>query len=125
MNLHTEIHLEDEICEHLLAHGWHYRADDSSDYDRALALFPSDVLSWVQETQPDAWDVLTKNHGGAAAATLLGRLRDSIDKRGTLDVLRNGFDVLGVRRKVKMAQFKPALGMNPDITERYEANRLR
>ncbi len=53
------------------------------------------------------------------------RLRDSLDKSGTLHVIRNGFDVLGVRSTVKMAQFKPALAMNPDIMTRYAANRLR
>lgn len=83
------------------------------------------MLAWVQETQDDAWQVLTKNHGDAAGPTLLNRLRDSLDQSGTLHVLRQGFDVLGVKSRVKMAQFKPALGMNPDITKRYAANRLR
>ncbi len=46
-------------------------------------------------------------------------------KSGAIHVLRNGFDVLGVKSKVKMAQFKPALAMNPDIMQRYAASRLR
>ncbi|MFN8857912.1 MAG: type I restriction endonuclease subunit R, partial [Planctomycetaceae bacterium] len=44
---------------------------------------------------------------------------------GTLHVLRNGFDLLGLRRPLAMAQFKPALALNPEITQRYHANRLR
>jgi type I restriction enzyme R subunit len=79
----------------------------------------------VQQTDPDAWQTLTKNHGSAAEATLLKRLRDCLDQSGTLHVLRNGFDVLGLRKPLRMAQFKPSLAMNPDIVERYEANRLR
>jgi primosomal protein N' len=49
----------------------------------------------VQATQPKAWDTLTKNHGAQAGETLLARLRDQIDQRGTLDVLRHGIELLG------------------------------
>ncbi len=48
-----------------------------------------------------------------------------MNQSGTLNVLRHGFDVLGLKNPLRMAQFKPALGMNPDITARYQANRLR
>ena len=125
MGLHNEDKFEDEVCEHLAANGWLYAEKDAAAYDRERALFPADVLAWVQETQPDAWDGLTKNHGEAADQTLLNRLRDSLNQSGTLHVLRQGFDVLGVKSKVRMAQFKPALAMNPDIMQRYAANRLR
>ncbi len=60
MNLHTKIHFEDEICRHLAANGWLYAEGDAGRYDRELALFPDDVLAWVQETQPDAWEALTR-----------------------------------------------------------------
>ena len=33
--------------------------------------------------------------------------------------------MLGLRGKLSLAQFKPALAMNPDILARYAANRLR
>jgi len=125
MGLHNEIEFENEVCEHLADHGWLYAEKDTAEYDRQLALFPADVLAWVQETQPDAWDALTKNHGNSAEPMLLKRLRDSLNQSGTLSVLRQGFDVLGVKSKVRMAQFKPALAMNPDIMQRYDANRLR
>ena len=125
MAIHNEKEFEDEVCEHLAAHGWLYAEQDAADYDRKLALFPADVVSWVQETQPDAWETLEKKHGSAATDTLCSRLRDSLDKSGTLSVIRGGFDVLGLHSRLKMAQFKPALAMNPDITARYAANRLR
>ncbi|WP_406697390.1 type I restriction endonuclease [Singulisphaera sp. Ch08] len=125
MGLHTEIQLETEICEHLAANGWHYAAGDAAKYDRARALFPEDVLDWVRATQPKAADAINKNHGSHAAETLLTRLRDQIDQRGTLDVLRHGIEMLGLREKLALAQFKPALAINPDILARYAANRLR
>ncbi len=97
MSIHKEINFEDEICQQLGANGWLYAEKDAADYDYQLALFPADVLTWVQGTQPDAWEVLTKNHGNSASQTLLNRLRDSLDQSGTLHVLRQGFDVLGNR----------------------------
>lgn len=125
MALHQEINFEVEVCDHLAAHGWLYAKDDGKTYDRARALFPADVVAWVQAVQPKAWEALTKNHGSKAQETLLDRLRAQLDQRGTLDVLRNGIELLGVKDAVKLAQFKPALGMNPDILARYQANRLR
>ena len=125
MSIHKEIAFEEEICEHLGAHGWIYVEGDSSRYDRARALFPDDVLAWVQGTQAQAWEALVKNHGTHAVETLLNRLRESINQRGTLDVLRQGIEMLGVKGKLPFAQFKPALALNPDIQARYEANRLR
>jgi type I restriction enzyme R subunit len=34
-------------------------------------------------------------------------------------------EMLGLREKLSLAQFKPALAINPDILARYEANRPR
>ena len=92
MSLHQEISFETEICQHLANHGWLYAEGDATAYDRAHALFPADVLAWVQATQPKAWETLTKNHGAQAAETLLNRLRDQLEQRGTLDVLRHGIE---------------------------------
>jgi type I restriction enzyme, R subunit len=125
MSKHKEIAFEEEICDHLGSHGWVYVEGDSSRYDRARAIFPDDVLAWVQGTQPAAWEALVKNHGSQAGETLLNRLRESINQRGTLDVIRQGIEMLGVKGKLSLAQFKPALAINPEIQARYEQNRLR
>jgi len=79
----------------------------------------------VQETQRDAWKALTKNHGAQACEVLLARLREQVNTRGTLDVLRHGVEMIGLRQKLPLAQFKPALAMNPEILTRYAVNRLR
>ena len=96
MSLYKEISFETEVCRYLSEHGWLYAEGDAATYDRARALFPSDVLAWVQSTQPKAWETLTKNHGAQAGETLLARLRDQLDQRGTLDVLRHGIELLGL-----------------------------
>lgn len=125
MSLHKEISFENEICQHLSANGWLYAEGDAAEYDRAQALFSADVLAWVQATQPKAWEVMLKNHGAKAGDTLLARLRDQLDQRGTLDVLRHGIELLGLKAPLKLAEFKPALAINEDILARYAANRLR
>lgn len=125
MSLHKEISFETEICQHLADHGWLYAKSDAAGYDRARALFPADVLAWVQSTQPKSWATLTKNHGAGAGETLLARLRDQLDQRGTLDVLRRGIELLGLAQPLKLAEFKPALAINAEILARYAQNRLR
>ena len=124
-SLHKEINLEIEICEHLAANGWLYAEGGAAGYDRARALFPADVLAWLQATQPQSWEIMSKNHGIQAPDVVLGRLRDSLNQRGTLDVLRRGIELLGLRKPLELAQFKPALAMNLDILAKYGANRLR
>ena len=124
-DLHKEIHLETEICDYLADHGWFYEPGDAQAYDRASALFPADVAAWVKTTQPTAWETLEKNHGAQALDVLSWRLRDSLNQRGTLDVLRHGLEMIELRQPLALAQFKPALAMNPDILACYAANRLR
>ena len=125
MSLHKEIEFENDLCAGLAAQGWLYAEGDAAGYDRARALFPADVLAWVQATQPQAWQTLEKNNGAAAESVLLDRLRKQLDDRGTLEVLRHGVELLGLKQPLKLAQFKPSLGMNPDLQTRYAANRLR
>ena len=125
MTLHHEISFEDEICANLSAHGWYYADSDAKRYDRARALFPADLVAWLQATQPEAWDALKKAYGASTEPVLLDRVRKQLDDRGTLDVLRRGVEMLGLRQPLRMVQFKPAMGLNPEILARYAANRLR
>src|SRR5450755_2624929 len=98
MNLHKEISFEDEICDHLAAHGWLYAESDAAHYDRSRALFPTDLVAWVGATQLAAWQTLAKNHGASAESLLLDRVRKQLDDRGALDVLRHGVELIGLRR---------------------------
>ena len=129
MALHTEIQLERDICAHLGAHGWLYSEPgtdgDARSYDTTRALYPPDLIAWLQATQAEAWAALTKLHGAGTEAVVLERLRKALDDRGTLDVLRHGFELVGLKAPLKLAQFKPALAMNAELQARYAANRLR
>jgi type I restriction enzyme R subunit len=125
MSIHKELAFEDGICDHLAAHGWLYETGAASRYDRARALFTEDLVVWVQQTQSEAWASLEKTHGSAAAATLADRLRAALDKQGTLVLLRNGLDIVGLKQRLSLCQFRPALAMNAALQDRYLANRLR
>jgi type I restriction enzyme R subunit len=125
MSLHKEISFENEICGYLAARGWLHAEGDAALYDRPRAIFPSDLVGWVQATQSTAWQALSKNHGASSESVLLDRIRKQLDDRGTLDVLRHGVELIGLKKPLVLAQFKPALAMNADILSRYAANRLR
>lgn len=122
MATHKEIGFEDVICVHLAANGWAYAQGDAALYDRPRALFPADLVAWFNDTQPKAWAEACQKHG---EAKLLDRIRTQLDQRGALDVLRAGVEVMGLRAPLSLAQFRPAMGLNPDILARYTANRLR
>ncbi|WP_454741347.1 type I restriction endonuclease subunit R [Cupriavidus necator] len=124
-DLHQEHHFEAEICQSLAANGWLYAEGDAARYDRASALFLPDLLAWIEATQPDTWQRLTKTHGPALKDRLAERVRKSLNERGTLDVLRRGVEMLGLKEPLSLVQFKPALAINPVIQQHYAANRLR
>ncbi|NIK43235.1 type I restriction endonuclease subunit R [Xanthomonas arboricola] len=125
MNLHQEHHFEKEICAHLTANGWLHEEGDAGLFDRASGFFMPDLLAWIEATQSDSWRRLGKTHGPALPQVLAERLRKNLNERGTLDVVRRGVEILGLREPLELAQFKPALAINPDIQARYAANRLR
>ncbi|SDV50655.1 type I restriction endonuclease subunit R [Chitinasiproducens palmae] len=124
-NLHQEHHFEAEICQALASNGWLYAEGDAAQYDRANALFLPDLLAWIEATQPDNWQRLSKTHGPMLAKRVAERVRKSLNERGTLDVLRRGVEMLGLKEPLSLVQFKPALAINPVIQQHYAANRLR
>ena len=78
--IHTESVFEDEICEHLKAHGWlcdgplPYQKGYAYDagYDARLGLYPADALAWVKESQPDTWAKFAKNRTQGFCRNKLG-----------------------------------------------------
>lgn len=134
---HLESVFETEIAEYLAANGWLYSPTDDG-YDRALALFPEDVLGWVADTQPAEYTRVVRPSDSpaqqeAAMSLLLKRLAKVLDNDpfkngGTLQILRGGFSFVpptGGAVKVRMAQFRPATTINPATLEAYGKMRLR
>jgi type I restriction enzyme R subunit len=59
---HNEVVFETEICEHLAANGWLHSANDAG-YDRERALFPEDLVAWLEATQPTTYEKALKRPG--------------------------------------------------------------
>ena len=107
----------------LLEHGGYVKGDPRT-FDHMVGLDPGDVFAFVKATQGTAWQALIARHGGegAAEASFLRRLASELDERGTVDVLRHGVKDLGI--EIRLAYFKPAHGLTPELVAGYEANRL-
>ncbi|WP_312261294.1 type I restriction endonuclease [Candidatus Igneacidithiobacillus taiwanensis] len=132
MAIHNESLLEAEICSDLARQGWLYtppsdgvQSPDDVLYDRTRALFPPDLQAWLQATQPEAWEKLHAIHGNATLELILDRVRKTLDRQGTLHVLLHGVEMVGLRRPLELAQFRPAFALNPELQAKYAANRLR
>ena len=123
-DVHTEKVFEAEVCAHLAANGWSVRThlQDAKSYDRALALFPEDLLGFVQATQPTEWAKFKRWHNGESDKIFVKRVAEQLDKHGTLHMLRNGFKDRDA--KFQLCQFRPAHNKNPQLWGMYEQNRL-
>jgi type I restriction enzyme R subunit len=97
-----------------------YRKRKPEDYDRALCLLPRDAVDFVLATQPKAWKKLEQHHGAAVREQFLKRLASEIERRGALDVLRNGIKDSGC--KFRLAYFRPASGLNDETRRLHAAN---
>lgn len=97
-----------------------YRRRGSEDYDPSLCLLPRDVVDFLLATQPKEWDKLKQHHGSAVKGQFLRRLSSEIERRGALDVLRNGVKDSGC--KFRLAYFRPASGLNEETRRLHAAN---
>jgi type I restriction enzyme R subunit len=97
-----------------------YRRRRPQDYDRALCLLPGDIVDFVLATQPKEWQKLAQHHGAAVKEQFLKRVSSEIERRGALDVLRNGIKDSGC--KFQLAYFRPASGLNEETRRQHAAN---
>jgi type I restriction enzyme, R subunit len=122
---HKEIAFEDAIEASLLEPEGGWLAGDPHDYDPQLGLDLQQLFAFVTDTQPKEWAKLVAVAGGDEAHArqrLAKRVAAQIDERGAVDVLRRGVRELGV--EIKLAYFKPAHGLTPELLELYAKNRL-
>jgi type I restriction enzyme R subunit len=125
---HREIAFEAAIEDYLVnqvGEEERWLAGNPSDYDRAAGLDPKQLFAFIEDTQAKQWAKLVKLLGGSEAIArerFLKRVSSQIDSRGTLDVLRRGVKESGI--EIKLAYFKPAHGITPELNERYRKNRL-
>jgi len=117
---HNEASFESVIEAHLLANDYEFIAPTT--FHTGHALVPEVALAFIRSSQPKEWSKLETLHGINTDATVLKDLTHWLDTYGTLAVLRNGFKCYG--RTLRVAYFKPAHGMNPELAAQYAANRV-
>jgi len=120
MAKHKEIVFETEIVQHLTTHDW--LEGKSEGYDKALALYPEDVVSFIKNTQPEAYEKFAKRYATDTDQHLVKEVAKNLDKQGALFYLRNEMKFIG--GKFKLCQFQPDL-KTPSLVEKYQQNILR
>lgn len=119
--MHLESDFENTIESQLIEDCGYHRGNPA-DYDTETALFPSEILNFIQTTQPKKWDKLSKTSPKDAEKILIDSLTKELKSRGMLDILRYGFKCYGT--KFQIAYFQPNTGLNPDTLALYQQNRL-
>lgn len=124
MNAHVymEERFEAAIEAELLARGWERGVHGC--YSPELGLDTSELDTFIGATQKKAFDKLVTAYGDLPAAQreLAKRVAAEIDKRGALDVLRNGVKDRGVT--IQLAYFRPGHTLAVGALDEYRANRL-
>lgn len=115
-----EAAFETVIESHLLESG--YVKVGREGFDRARAIFPAVVLGFIRETQDKEWRKLEALHGEKTGEQILTDLCKWMDANGSLATLRHGFKCYG--RTLRVAFFKAAHALNPELEAHYKANRL-
>lgn len=120
MKTTSEYAFETVIETELLAGG--YKPVPAGSFDREAAVFPVEVLAFIRETQPEEWRKLEALLGDKTSDQVLSDLGKWMDSEGSLATLRHGFKCYG--RTLRVAYFKAAHELNPELEARYAANRL-
>jgi type I restriction enzyme R subunit len=96
-----------------------------ADYDKALCLRPETVISFIRATQTKKWADYCELIGDKAQATrnLLKRIKEVVDKEGTLHALRRGFDIHGGGH-FDLCYFEPTNPVAEESRRLYQENLL-
>ncbi len=118
--VHTEAAFE-KVCEATLVAGG-YATISKTGFDQDKAIFPAEVISFIKVTQAKEWAKIEAVLGDKTEAQVLRDLVAWMDSNGSLATLRHGFKCYG--RTLRVAYFRAAHGLNPELEERYRANRV-
>ncbi len=124
---------QNNLIEQLIAKGW--QLGKSEHYDRERALYPEDLLGFVQDTQDTQWQKFRTLYPSNPEQKFIERVTTQLNKAdpnarhkemrtfGTLGVLRHAINDRGTR--FSLCQFKPEHDLNPETLAKYQQNRFR
>ncbi|OKR00005.1 hypothetical protein, partial [Pseudomonas aeruginosa] len=93
-----EYQFQQDIISAMLAQGW--LTGPASGYDRRTALYTEDFLGYFKDAWPERWDKFAKANPNNPETVLVQKLVRELEQDGTLDVLRHGFKLPGVKIEV-------------------------
>ncbi|HCE3485180.1 TPA: type I restriction endonuclease subunit R [Vibrio parahaemolyticus] len=124
---------QDDIIRQMVTNGWVQGTGEG--YNRESALYESDALTFIKQTQPKEWEKFCKvfptdseRHFLDALVAQLKKADENATDRasrtfGTLGVLRHGLKIRNAR--FELCQFKPEHNLNPETLARYQHNICR
>jgi type I restriction enzyme R subunit len=120
----TEAAFEEHVEAVLLKQHGFFSAKQE-DYDKKLCLRPETVISFIRATQTKKWADYCELTGDKdqAARNLLKRIKEVVDKEGTLHALRKGFDVIGAGH-FDLCYFEPTNPVAEESRRLYQENLL-
>ncbi len=116
----SEFAFETIIEEHFINSG--YQTVGRDGFDKERAIFPKEVIAFIQQTQNKEWQKLEKLLGDNTEQQVIHDLCKWMDLNGSLTTIRHGFKCYG--RKLQIAYFKAPHTMNPELEENYLLNKL-
>ncbi|HEU5109713.1 MAG TPA: type I restriction endonuclease, partial [Micromonosporaceae bacterium] len=122
-HVYKEQAFEDAIEAELLDNGWE-RGLTKGGYRPDLGLDTAELDTFVGRTQKRALDKLVNAYGDlpTAQVELAKRVAAEVDKRGALDVLRNGVKDRGVT--IQLCYFRPGHTLAAGALDEYRGNQL-
>src|SRR5699024_5727741 len=110
MTKSREAQFQQDIIEQMIADGW--LTGPASGYDRASALYIEDLVGYLQEAWPKRWEKFVSRNRQDPQRALVRAVTRQLERGGTLEVLRHGIRVPGV--KLELCSFRPDHGMKPE-----------
>lgn len=117
----TEKEYQHYIMDELVKHGYVIR-NAKTDYDRAFAMDRGMLFKFLQNTQPEAMDALTKIYKDKTEDTVVSFLNAEMTKERSslLNVLKNGVEISN--QKLNLLYRKPATTFNKEANRLYNEN---
>lgn len=117
----TEKEYQHYIMDELVKHGYIIR-NAKTDYDRAFTMDRGMLFKFLQNTQPEAMDALTRIYKDKTEDTVISFLNAEMTKeRGSLlNVLKNGIEISN--QKLNLLYRKPATTFNKEANRLYNEN---
>jgi len=121
----TSEYVFEEHIEAVLLKTHGYFLAKQEDYDKQLCLRPETVISFIRATQTKKWADYCELIGDKdqAIRNLLKRIKEVVDKEGSLHVLRKGFDIISGGH-FDLCYFEPTSPVAEESRRLYEENIL-